>query len=188
MDNNDENNDALGAAYAGAMATKDAAVLFAETAVAGARNTNEALRRQIVASPYATLSVAAGVGFIVAGGLSAPALWGVARVGARVALANVARQVTAALLEVEAKPDTNAEEASSSPPKPEKPDDTVARQRRSAASGPTGEAAKVSGASSRPESAFEPSKASAPSATANGDDAAGAGQTSASPRRTAPRT
>jgi hypothetical protein len=65
---------------------------------AGAR-----LRRQLVRQPYVTLSVAGAAGFLLAGGLTSPALWGLARLGARLAVVAAAREFDAVFVTARAR-------------------------------------------------------------------------------------
>lgn len=109
----------LGTAFAGLSSSKEAAALLAETAVEGARSTREALRRQLETSPWTTLGAVAGVGFVVAGGLASPAVWGIARV----AFAGVAKHLGSVVLEAQAASTaataaTAAAATTSSPPAP----------------------------------------------------------------------
>ena len=82
--------------------TRDAAVLLGESASNSARATAAAMHNQLQTRPYLTLGIAAGVGFVVAGGLASPALRGLVRVGGRFAFA----ALTSKLWEIYVEPKT----------------------------------------------------------------------------------
>lgn len=76
-----------------AVAACASAVALAENTADTARAASAALRVHLAERPYATLAVVAGVGFVVAGGLAAPATRGVAQMGVRIALTALARKL-----------------------------------------------------------------------------------------------
>src|SRR4051812_30970553 len=81
------------------MTVTDQNAMSACQALHGATATVDLLRRHVERRPYVAVGVAAAVGFVVAGGLAAPALRGVARLAARLALAAATRKLADALVE-----------------------------------------------------------------------------------------
>jgi hypothetical protein len=67
--------------------------------VDGANAAAAAIQTRLVASPYVTLGAAVGVGFIVAGGLASPAVWGLAKLAARIGVAAATRKIGQAVLD-----------------------------------------------------------------------------------------
>ena len=76
-----------------ARATQDAALLLAQSASEAARATSAVLQDALARRPYVTLGAMAGVGFVVAGGLAAPAIRGLVRQASGLALAAAAQKV-----------------------------------------------------------------------------------------------
>lgn len=86
------------AALDAARATLRAADLLARRTLETARAADVATRVEIAERPYVALGIAAGMGFVVAGGLTSPAVWQLARFGARLAVGAAARRVGEAIL------------------------------------------------------------------------------------------
>jgi ElaB/YqjD/DUF883 family membrane-anchored ribosome-binding protein len=72
---------------------KEAASLLSSSASDTLRFAGAVVKRQLEEHPVATLGVAAGVGFVVAGGLASPAARTFVRTGARIAIGLAIRQV-----------------------------------------------------------------------------------------------
>lgn len=81
-----------------ARTSRDAAVLLAHSVADGGRVTARVVRAQLEQSPYLTLAVVAGCGFVVAGGLTTPAVRSLANVGTRFAIAAASRKLTEILV------------------------------------------------------------------------------------------
>lgn len=80
------------------MAACGSAAALAGNAADTARAASAALRTHLAERPYTTLAVVAGVGFVVAGGLAAPATRSVAQMGVRLAVAALARKLVDVVL------------------------------------------------------------------------------------------
>lgn len=76
-----------------ARTSRDAAVLLAHSVADGGRITARVVREQLEQRPYLTLAVVAGAGFVVAGGLTTPAVRSLANVGTRFAIAAASRKL-----------------------------------------------------------------------------------------------
>ena len=85
-----------------ARATARAAAVLAHSAHESVRAASTAVRHQVAQRPYLTLGVAAGVGFIVAGGLASPAMSGLLRAAGKLAVAAATRKIGEALLDAAA--------------------------------------------------------------------------------------
>lgn len=75
---------------------REAATELAASAGDTLRYANAMVRRQLEEHPAATLGVAAGVGFVLAGGLASPVARSLVRTGTRVALGIALRQLVVA--------------------------------------------------------------------------------------------
>jgi ElaB/YqjD/DUF883 family membrane-anchored ribosome-binding protein len=94
----DSPHEEISAALDAARATLRAADLLARRTLETARATDVATRVEIAERPYVALGIVAGMGFVAAGGLTSPAVWRLARFGARLAVGAAARRVGEAIL------------------------------------------------------------------------------------------
>jgi hypothetical protein len=87
----DDNSPSLSASVC---ATQDAAVELVTQAARAAQAAASAIRGQLDERPYVAIGVAAGVGFVIAGGLADPFLRGLARL----ALVTAARELAGGIV------------------------------------------------------------------------------------------